>query len=455
MIKKFFLFGMISLNLATTAQNEVLDGYVREGLANNLALRQKTLSAQRAMAALREARGMFLPSVSIEARYSRAGGGRIIDIPIGDLMNPVYYTLNQLIQQPLFPTNLPNESIPFLREEEQETKLRITQPLFHPAILFNYRIKSDLKDVEDLSRAVYARQLVLDIRTAYFNFLKADKLVELLSATETLVREHVRVVEKLHANDKANLSDLYRAQAEIPAIEQQKAEAEKGRMLAASYLNFLLNRPLDGPIEKTADRPRIVSEPELDEADSSALARREELRQMDLAISLMKNKVRISAASFLPGITAVFDWGYWDEKYRITPDNDYWMASLVASWNLFNGFQDKYKVDQAKLEKKEKEAERLSIRNQILLQIREARENVKIADAAIETAERRLAAARKSFDAVDSRYRQGLAPQIELIEGRNNLTLAEVGAVAALYDYQIRKAEWEKATASFPLSLPE
>ena len=64
-------------------------------------------------------------------------------------------------------------------------------------------------------------------------------------------------------------------------------------MLAASYLNFLLNRPLDGPIEKTADRPRIVSEPELDEADSSALARREELRQMDLAISLMKNKVRI------------------------------------------------------------------------------------------------------------------------------------------------------------------
>jgi outer membrane protein TolC len=455
MIKKFFLFGMISLNLATTAQNEVLDGYVREGLANNLALRQKTLSAQRAMAALREARGMFLPSVSIEARYSRAGGGRIIDIPIGDLMNPVYYTLNQLIQQPLFPTNLPNESIPFLREEEQETKLRITQPLFHPAILFNYRIKSDLKDVEDLSRAVYARQLVLDIRTAYFNFLKADKLVELLSATETLVREHVRVVEKLHANDKANLSDLYRAQAEIPAIEQQKAEAEKGRMLAASYLNFLLNRPLDGPIEKTADRPRIVSEPELDEADSSALARREELRQMDLAISLMKNKVRISAASFLPGITAVLDWGYWDEKYRITPDNDYWMASLVASWNLFNGFQDKYKVDQAKLEKKEKEAERLSIRNQILLQIREARENVKIADAAIETAERRLAAARKSFDAVDSRYRQGLAPQIELIEGRNNLTLAEVGAVAALYDYQIRKAEWEKATASFPLSLPE
>ena len=455
MIKKFFLFGMISLNLATTAQNEVLDGYVREGLANNLALRQKTLSAQRAMAALREARGMFLPSVSIEARYSRAGGGRIIDIPIGDLMNPVYYTLNKLIQQPLFPTNLPNESIPFLREEEQETKLRITQPLFHPAILFNYRIKSDLKDVEDLSRAVYARQLVLDIRTAYFNFLKADKLVELLSATETLVREHVRVVEKLHANDKANLSDLYRAQAEIPAIEQQKAEAEKGRMLAASYLNFLLNRPLDGPIEKTADRPRIVSEPELDEADSSALARREELRQMDLAISLMKNKVRISAASFLPGITAVLDWGYWDEKYRITPDNDYWMASLVASWNLFNGFQDKYKVDQAKLEKKEKEAERLSIRNQILLQIREARENVKIADAAIETAERRLAAARKSFDAVDSRYRQGLAPQIELIEGRNNLTLAEVGAVAALYDYQIRKAEWEKATASFPLSLPE
>lgn len=37
-------------------------------------------------------RGMFLPSVSIEARYSRAGGGKIIEFPVGDLMNPVYGT---------------------------------------------------------------------------------------------------------------------------------------------------------------------------------------------------------------------------------------------------------------------------------------------------------------------------------------------------------------------------
>ena len=75
----------------------VLDRYVQAGLESNLTLRQQVISIERSIAALEEAHGLFYPSVSFQTRYTRADGGRTIEIPIGDLMNPVYATLNQLL----------------------------------------------------------------------------------------------------------------------------------------------------------------------------------------------------------------------------------------------------------------------------------------------------------------------------------------------------------------------
>lgn len=439
-------------------QDSVLVRYVEEGLKNNLALRQKEFSYRRSMAALKEARGMFLPALSIEARYSRAGGGRIIDLPIGDLMNPVYGTLNSLLQmlgqaQP-FPTDLPNQRILFLREREQETKLRLVQPVFQPAIFYNYKIRGALAEIESLSRTAYGRQLVADIQTAYFNVLKTGQVVDLMLETRALLAEHVRVTESLFRNDKVTPAEVYRAKAELYAVDQEQADAEKNQVLAASYFNFLLNRPFTAVIEKP-ESPLPVDGPvwTADEAESLAVANREELKQLERAIGLMGSKTALSRSSFLPGITAVVDWGYWGEEYRFTEKDDYWMASVVASWNLFNGFQDRSRTDQAKMEQKEKRSELEAARNQVRMQAREAWENVRVARKSLTAAGERLLAARKSFELIDRKYREGLSPQIELLSARNMLTQAELNETVCEYDRRIRDAELEKVVAARPLRL--
>src|SRR5687767_8058988 len=52
-----------------------LGGYVRQALEGNLGLRQEQLSADRADAAVREARGLYLPSLTFDSRYSEMRGG--------------------------------------------------------------------------------------------------------------------------------------------------------------------------------------------------------------------------------------------------------------------------------------------------------------------------------------------------------------------------------------------
>ena len=77
----------------------VVERYVAEGLRSNLALQGEALEVERAAQALAAARARFFPEVSLQARYSRAEGGREFTIPVGTALNPVYSTLNQLLAQ--------------------------------------------------------------------------------------------------------------------------------------------------------------------------------------------------------------------------------------------------------------------------------------------------------------------------------------------------------------------
>ncbi len=72
---------------------EVLD----DALAANLELRAGAAAIEQRLAALDQARARYLPVLDVAARYSWADGGRTIEFPVGDLLNPVYATLDELL----------------------------------------------------------------------------------------------------------------------------------------------------------------------------------------------------------------------------------------------------------------------------------------------------------------------------------------------------------------------
>jgi len=230
------------------AQDDPLEQYVQIGLESNLALKQQEFSLEQSLQVLNEARGKYFPSIDIIARYSRAGGGREITIPIGDLVNPIYQTLNQLLEAqgypPAFPEDIPNETIPFIREKEHDTRIRLVQPIFQPAIWSNYGLKSDLNEIEELRTRMYKRHLIYEIKRAYYNYLKATQVVDLYRRIMELQSENLRVSKKLFSAGKATQDVVFRAEAELSRTEQEKINVENLQRQGRSYLNFILNRPL-------------------------------------------------------------------------------------------------------------------------------------------------------------------------------------------------------------------
>ena len=185
----FILFILLVLSLP--GQETILQTYIRQGLENNLALRQKESNYEKSLAALREARALFYPDISIHARYSVARGGRIIEFPVGDLMNPVYSTLNTFLGEDKFPL-IENQEFTFLREHEHETKVSVIQPLVDPKIFYNQKISKQFSYAQMADAEAYRRQLVAEIKTVYFNYLKTLRIEQLLGDTRVLLEENIR-----------------------------------------------------------------------------------------------------------------------------------------------------------------------------------------------------------------------------------------------------------------------
>jgi outer membrane protein TolC len=108
-MKKLFITLLLFGFLGADAQTN-LDGCIKTALDHNETIKQQQFLLTKSLYALKETRSLFLPSVGFNGTYSLADGGRTVDIPVGDLVNSVYKTLNQLTGTNNFP-QLQNQSI--------------------------------------------------------------------------------------------------------------------------------------------------------------------------------------------------------------------------------------------------------------------------------------------------------------------------------------------------------
>lgn len=448
-MKKLLLIALFSLYAAHLQSQTVLDGYIEIGLKNNLEYRNKKLETQFTASEHQQALGDYLPSLTLNARYSRSGGGREIEFPVGDLLNPVYDQLDQISGSDNFPT-INNALVPFLREKEHETKLNLIQQIFHPAIFFNIRAKSSLNDAQRFAERAYARQLIYDIKAAYYNYLKSKEGVEIVKTNINVVDENLRVNESLYRNGKITKDILLQAKSRRLEMDKLQAEQHKQQRLAQYWFNHLLHRELTIEINHMA-RPSEPLTPDTG-FTRSEIERREELTQLNASLDASKEGIKAATSRYLPTLLLAGEFGYQGETYRFNDDHDYWMLSGVLQWNLFNGFKDKAAREQAIIRKKQLESRLEITKQKIILDIQQSLDGYSVALENYETAIKRLETAREAFRLTQKRYQNGMANYIEYLNSETTLFTSEREESLAYYDLSIAIANIERARATYPLT---
>lgn len=427
-----------------------LDGYVAEAMSKNLGLAQQRLSVDQTDAIVRGVRSQMLPQIGFEARYTQAYG-YLLDF--GGLVNPAYQRLNQLTPGAPYPSNV-DLRLPLA----QETHLRLVQPVYQPALGAATEFARTQRNLQGAQIDVAARRLAADVRTSYLNLAKATRMEELLAGTVPLVDENVRVNERLVSNGRATPDATLRARAERSDVEQQRAAAAERRNAARGYFNLLLDRPANSPVEILCDSilaaafdTPVVS---VDEAVRTALARREELRQLDIGVDATKAQSKLASSANRPSVAVSLDYGLQGSDYHAPADHDFALASVAVQWNLFNGGQTSAHRQEAAIAGDRLKLQRREAERQITLEVTQAHEAVLVARDAIATARARQESAARSFQLVSRRFSEGLAPLVEFIDARTSSTSASLNLIVTTYDYYAKRVDLDRAAALSPIALP-
>jgi outer membrane protein TolC len=438
----------------------VIDSYVREGLKSNLGLRAQSLEVERAQAALDAARAKYFPEAGFAARYTRAEGGRTIDLPLGDALNPAYQTLNDLLvqpgQQPQFPV-VRNETINFLREREQDTRITLRMPLIAPAIPAAVRAQRELLGASESSRAAFGRRLKRDITVGYLDWLSAMRTRGIVDASVALLNENLRVNDSLNRNGKITQDQVLRARAELLAVTQQSREAENGASQAQSYLNFLLNRPLDTVLENAEVGASITATSRaLAELRQFALDNRPELAQLRHLSRASEAQTRVARADRWPTLSFGADGGIQGEQYDFGRGSNYATVSLLLNWTFFDGGARRAAVRQADATARRTATQLDELSQQVQLEVQQSLDRLETSADSLATAEARADAARAAFRIASRKRDEGVISQVEGIDARSSLTSAELNLNVTRFDVLARQAELDYATAAgnLPMDLP-
>ena len=423
---------------------DLIRNYINQAFENNLVLKERKVSLEKGLTALKEAKSLFLPVTSFEAQYVLSEGGRTIDIPVGSLMNPVYSTLNQLTTSQKFP-EIGNVSEQLNPNNFYDVRIKTVMPIINPDLRINRDIRKQEISIQQYEIDMYKRELVKEVKSAYFNYLAATRAIGIYKSALAVVNQNLKLNRSLLQNGKGLPAYVSRAESEVNKVAVQLQNAVNDQKNARSYFNFLLNKPLHEEIVSSPEDfvPEKLSDTVLD------VSQREELKSLSMMSNINNNVLKMNRAFRTPRLNAFIDIGSQGFDFNVDSKSLFYLAGLQMKIPLFTGKANLYKIEQSQLTARSVELKKENTSKQLELAASVSRNNVDNAWNAWLSLLKQEESANKYFQLINRGYQAGINSFIEFLDARNQMTTVQLQLNIQKYRVMTAIADYERQTASY------
>ena len=368
-----------------------------------------------------QAKAMRLPSFNLTALFMRTN-------------NPAEAFAMKLNQGtfsfPEFVASDPNDAAPL---NTGITRAEIALPLFTGGELSGRIDQAQLAAAAASSTSTWvADNAALSAAEAYVMVAQAEEYAALLHKSRDTVAAHVKLAGDYVTQGMLVRSELLRAEVELARMDDLVTEADGRVRIANANLAFRLGAaggsswalsplpdprpvavPLDGWLETAGQRSDLVSARRL------------------LAAGELEEKVK--QAPFWPKLALIAKGElYGDRPFGSTGRSG--SLTAVATWNVFQGGADRAAVFAAREDARAGREDVARFAESVRLEVRQAFEEAKTAEARHETARKALEAAREAERITDDRFRAGVVKTLDLLDVTTARREAETRELVARAD---------------------
>jgi len=346
------------------------------------------------------------------------------------------------------------ENISFGGDQNWSSQIRLVQSLYEGGkIMSALRVAKLTREQALLNYQTTIADALLETQVAYFDVLLSQQQIVVQEASvELLNRELTETTRRYNAGTVPRFNVL-RAEVELANAQPKLIRARNAYRIAKNNLANVLGFNI--PKETIEDIPLTLSdkldaEPlqiELPNAIRMALDRRSELGALRKATELRSEDIVNAQSGYLPSLEAYGGYDAHNSLFSsdLTREEHGWIAGVQLNWDVFDGFQTRGKVMQARALHEKAGIELDDTGRKIELEVRTAYSNFREAAELLKSQEKVVEQGEEALRLARARADAGSATQLDVLSAQTALTEARTTQVQALHDYAVARARLERA----------
>jgi outer membrane protein TolC len=325
------------------------------------------------------------------------------------------------------------------------------QPLFTGGLnLATYRSAKLGVDFSKETVETAKRDIVLQVRVAYFTILRAEKFLAVAEQQVKNFEAQLEVTQALFEVGIVPKNDVLLAEVNLANAKQQQVKAANDLATAKASFNILLRRDVNTPFEVVDILAYKAFSLTLEQSLNEALRLRPEIKAAQLNIDQAKENVKIARSGFFPAISLTGNYSRSADWWMLegSPEtivSDRWFVQALATFTLCNWGNTAFKVGENKVKVTQAEDSKNQLIDSITLEVKQDYLNMLVAEKNIGTAEKAIEQAEENLRMNEERYKYQVATQTDVVNAVTLLAQARTNYYGALSDFNVAKAQLERA----------
>ena len=315
--------------------------------------------------------------------------------------------------------------------------ITLTQPLYMGGKIRAYN--KITKYAEELAQQQHQggmQEVIMSTDQAYWQVISLVNKKKLAEGYLKLLQQLDSDVEKMIAEGVATKADGLSVRVKVNEAEMTLTKVEDGLSLARMLLCQLCGIDLSSPItladENMEDIPLLTPETHFDM--STAYANRPEIRSLELATQIYKQKINVTRAEHLPSIALMGNY-------------------MVTNPSVFNSFENKfkgmwngiYKTKAAKAEARIAQYQLQDAREKIELQVNQSAFKVKEASKKLVMATKNMEKADENLRYATLGFKEGVIATSNVLEAQTAWLSAQSEKIDAQIDVKLTEIYLKKS----------
>ncbi len=438
-ILTFIFTGILLYTSSVFAQTDsvdlvlTIDKAVSIALEKNYDIQIARLSVEKAEEQITEAYAGAWPKLNFNGQYTRNLKSPVLFIPPNTPFNPSPNTLTFSIGA----------------KNSYNLGVSLSQTIFDPRLGTAISIAKKYSKYSDLSNESAKDDVIAQVKESFYSVLLSKKLVEVNVQGYKVAQANYENTGALYKQGAASEYDYLRAEVQLANVKPMLIEARNNLQLAKNALKNLLALDLNTTIDVEGEFKIEKVSPDLMERSNEILKdKNPALQKLSIQKLMLEENVNIEQAAYLPTLSAFgnYDWQTQDNTFKFSNYN--WANTITVGLSLtypiFEGFKRSARIQQAKIDVENLEVTKNKAEAGLRIGLMQSKLKMEEALDRIQAQEKSVQQAQRALEIAQTRYKEGVGTQLEILDTQNSLTQTRINYEKAVYDFLVAKTEWEK-----------